>query len=228
MPPLPTSSSCWRSAAMLAVAFGHPRGRVEAAVGVVCAGATLATGLLTLDRGPRRGRPPGAGGRVPGHDPGRLGRLCPRRRLRGRSPAGRAVERRVGRPTVHRCVRAGRGRHGHAQPGRHRGAADPGRARRRHRAVGPRRAGHLCLPPDGELRLAPAPGLQPDQPARPAPHWTSRSPASRSGWRRCSRSYWSWSTSGCDCCSAIASPCLRPVATPGRTRSRCSPWSSWC
>jgi arsenical pump membrane protein len=35
---------------MLAVAFGHPRGRVEAAVGVVCAGATLATGLLTLDQ----------------------------------------------------------------------------------------------------------------------------------------------------------------------------------
>jgi arsenical pump membrane protein len=35
---------------MLAVAFGHPRGRVEAAVGVVCGGATLATGLLTLDQ----------------------------------------------------------------------------------------------------------------------------------------------------------------------------------
>jgi arsenical pump membrane protein len=35
---------------MLAVAFGHPRGRVEAAAGVVCAGATLATGLLTLDQ----------------------------------------------------------------------------------------------------------------------------------------------------------------------------------
>src|SRR3954465_6271638 len=34
---------------MLAVAFGHPRGRVEVLVGVLCAGATLATGLLTLD-----------------------------------------------------------------------------------------------------------------------------------------------------------------------------------
>jgi len=33
-------------AAMLAVAFGHPRGRVEAAVGLLCAGATLATGLV--------------------------------------------------------------------------------------------------------------------------------------------------------------------------------------
>src|SRR5262245_33899490 len=32
---------------MLGVAFGHPRGRVEAAVAVGCAGATLATGLLT-------------------------------------------------------------------------------------------------------------------------------------------------------------------------------------
>ena len=35
---------------MLAVAFRHPRGRVEAAVGAVCAAATLATGLLTLDQ----------------------------------------------------------------------------------------------------------------------------------------------------------------------------------
>src|SRR3954469_4675041 len=34
---------------MLAVAFGHPRGRVEASVGVLCAAVTLATGLLTLD-----------------------------------------------------------------------------------------------------------------------------------------------------------------------------------
>jgi len=34
---------------MLAVAFGHPRGRVEAGVGAVCAGATLATGLLSYD-----------------------------------------------------------------------------------------------------------------------------------------------------------------------------------
>jgi arsenical pump membrane protein len=35
-------------AGMLAVAFGHPRGRVEAAAAVVCAGATLATGLVTF------------------------------------------------------------------------------------------------------------------------------------------------------------------------------------
>jgi arsenical pump membrane protein len=34
---------------MLAVGFGHPRGRVEAGVAVLCAGATLATGLLTYD-----------------------------------------------------------------------------------------------------------------------------------------------------------------------------------
>jgi arsenical pump membrane protein len=34
-------------AAMLAVAFAHPSGRVEALVGSLCAGATLATGLLT-------------------------------------------------------------------------------------------------------------------------------------------------------------------------------------
>jgi arsenical pump membrane protein len=35
---------------MLAVAFGHPRGRVEVGVGAVCAGATLGTGLLSLDQ----------------------------------------------------------------------------------------------------------------------------------------------------------------------------------
>ena len=35
-------------AVMLSVAFGHPRGRVEAAVGVGCAAVTLATGLLTV------------------------------------------------------------------------------------------------------------------------------------------------------------------------------------
>src|SRR3954451_4361382 len=35
---------------MLAVAFRHPRGRVEVLVGVLCAGATLVTGLLTLDQ----------------------------------------------------------------------------------------------------------------------------------------------------------------------------------
>jgi len=34
---------------MLAVAFGHPRGRVEAAVGVACAGSTMATGLVSFD-----------------------------------------------------------------------------------------------------------------------------------------------------------------------------------
>src|SRR3954469_23050166 len=34
---------------MLAVAFRHPRGRVEVLVGLVCAGATLATGLLSLE-----------------------------------------------------------------------------------------------------------------------------------------------------------------------------------
>jgi arsenical pump membrane protein len=35
---------------MLAVAFGHPRGRIEVAVGTVCAAATLATGLLTFEQ----------------------------------------------------------------------------------------------------------------------------------------------------------------------------------
>ena len=47
MPPLSDVVVVLALAAMLAVAFGHPRGRVEATSGVVCAGATLATGLLT-------------------------------------------------------------------------------------------------------------------------------------------------------------------------------------
>jgi arsenical pump membrane protein len=34
---------------MLGVAFGHPRGRVEVLAGLVCAGATLATGLVPAD-----------------------------------------------------------------------------------------------------------------------------------------------------------------------------------
>lgn len=46
MPPLSDVVVVLALAAMLAVAFGHPRGRVEAATGVVCAGAAMATGLL--------------------------------------------------------------------------------------------------------------------------------------------------------------------------------------
>ncbi len=48
-PPVTDAVVVLALAGMLAVAFGHPRGRVEVAVGVVCAGATLATGLLSLD-----------------------------------------------------------------------------------------------------------------------------------------------------------------------------------
>ena len=47
MPPVSDVVVVLALAAMLAVAFGHPRGRVEAATGVVCAGAAMATGLLT-------------------------------------------------------------------------------------------------------------------------------------------------------------------------------------
>ena len=49
MPPLSDVVVVVALAGMLAVAFGHPRGRVEASVGVLCAAVTLATGLLTLD-----------------------------------------------------------------------------------------------------------------------------------------------------------------------------------
>jgi arsenical pump membrane protein len=49
VPPLSDVVVVVTLAGMLAVAFGHPRGRVEASVGVLCAAVTLATGLLTLD-----------------------------------------------------------------------------------------------------------------------------------------------------------------------------------
>jgi arsenical pump membrane protein len=49
VPPLSDIVVVGALAGMLAVAFRHPRGRVEALVGLVCAGATLATGLLTTD-----------------------------------------------------------------------------------------------------------------------------------------------------------------------------------
>jgi arsenical pump membrane protein len=49
VPPLSDIAVVVALGGMLAVGFGHPRGRVEAGVGVVCAGVTLATGLLTYD-----------------------------------------------------------------------------------------------------------------------------------------------------------------------------------
>jgi arsenical pump membrane protein len=50
VPPLSDVVVVMALGGMLAVAFRHPRGRVEVAVGAVCAAATLATGLLTLDQ----------------------------------------------------------------------------------------------------------------------------------------------------------------------------------
>ena len=49
MPPLSDVVVVVALGGMLAVAFAHPTGRVEALVGALCAGATLATGLLTTD-----------------------------------------------------------------------------------------------------------------------------------------------------------------------------------
>ena len=46
MPPLSDVVVVLALGGMLVVAFGHPRGRVEVLAGVVCAGATLATGLV--------------------------------------------------------------------------------------------------------------------------------------------------------------------------------------
>ena len=49
MPPLSDVVVVVALGGMLAVGFGHPRGRVEAGAGLVCAAATLATGLLSYD-----------------------------------------------------------------------------------------------------------------------------------------------------------------------------------
>jgi arsenical pump membrane protein len=49
VPPLADVVVVVALAGMLAVGFGHPRGRVEAGVGAGCAAATLATGLLSYD-----------------------------------------------------------------------------------------------------------------------------------------------------------------------------------
>jgi arsenical pump membrane protein len=50
VPPLADVVVVAALAGMLAVAFGHPRGRVEVLVGAVCAGGTLATGLLSWEQ----------------------------------------------------------------------------------------------------------------------------------------------------------------------------------
>ena len=47
MPPLSDVVVVLALGGMLSVAFGHPRGRVEVLVGLVCAGATMATGLVS-------------------------------------------------------------------------------------------------------------------------------------------------------------------------------------
>ena len=94
----------------------------------------------------------------------------------GRAGVFTAAAQRVGRWSgdsaalpVHRRLRARGRRHRDPEPRRDRRPADPGRARRGDGAVGPGRARDLRLPADGELRVAPAAGLEPDQPARPAP-----------------------------------------------------------
>jgi arsenical pump membrane protein len=50
VPPLSDIVVVLALGAMLAVAFGHPRGRVEVGVAAVCTAATLMTGLVTIDQ----------------------------------------------------------------------------------------------------------------------------------------------------------------------------------
>lgn len=50
MPPLSDVVAVLALAGMLAVAFAQPSGPLEALAGVICAGATLSTGLLTADQ----------------------------------------------------------------------------------------------------------------------------------------------------------------------------------
>ena len=50
MPPLSDVVVVLALGGLLAVAFGHPRGRVELVAGAACAAVTMATGLLTVDQ----------------------------------------------------------------------------------------------------------------------------------------------------------------------------------
>ena len=83
------------------------------------------------------------------------------------SAVARAGRRRP-RPDAGADLRRGRGDHSGAEPGRHRGAAHPGGRLGRDRHDGQPAADGLRVRPAGELRVAAAAGLQPDQPARAA------------------------------------------------------------
>ncbi len=211
---------------MLAVAFVHPSGRVEALVGLACACITLATGLLTSAevRASLTSLAPVVAFLVTILV---VSDVCARAGLFA------AAAQRVGRwsggkpALLFTGVFVARGRrHRGAEPRRDRRPADAGRPRRRPGPLGAHRARHLRLPADGQLGLAPAAGLQPDQPAGvPAPRpdlhrlrdpdGTGPGRGARRGVRR----------------PAPAVPARADRRTRGRTttpcnRSRCSRWSS--
>ncbi len=169
MPPLSDVVVVLALGGMLAVAFKHPSGRVEALVGLVCAAATVATGLLTS-----------AEVRTA------LEELAPVvaflvtilvvSDVCARAGLFTAAAQRVGRWSGGKPVLLFTGVFALAAVVTITLSLDATvvlltpvvlvACLARSAPAGP---GHLRLPADGELRLAPAAGLQPDQPAGPAP-----------------------------------------------------------
>ena len=119
-----------------------------------------------LDGGPGRSAATAAGGGFPRRRPGARATVRVRGSLqRGRGPAG-AVEPVPARPAADRDLRAGVGDHRGAQPGHDRGAADAGGARDGGPAATAAQAVRVRVHAPGELRLAAAARVEPDEPAR--------------------------------------------------------------
>jgi arsenical pump membrane protein len=210
---------------MLAVAFSHPRGRVEALVGVVCAGATLATGLLSAHQAwsavthlapvvaflvtilvvsdvcARAGLFAGAAQRVSSWSHGRPVRLFTGvYLLAALVTVTLSLDATVVllTPVV---LAAGMARSVPDEPGTY-------------ACLRMANSASLLLPVSNLTNLLALPDLD------------ITFTASRYGWRPCSRSCCSWSTPGCDCCSAASWPCPPRSTTtrPCRWRGFRSPW----
>src|SRR5271165_5932 len=122
-------------------------------------------------RGGLRGQATGAGDRLPGRHLGAGAPVRRRRVVPGLRGVDGAIQRRpIPASSASQAARAGVrdrvGDHGRAQPGCHRGPAHPGGVRHRGQAGSAGQAARVRVHAPGELRLAAAARLQPDQPAR--------------------------------------------------------------
>jgi arsenical pump membrane protein len=219
VPPLSDVVVVLALGAMLAVAFGHPRGRVEVGVAVGCTAATLATGLLTFDEATtavrrlapvvaflvtilvvsevcaRAGLFEAAAQRVAGWSGGSAIRL-----FTGIYLLAAVVTVTLSldatvvllTPVVLAAAMA------RAVPD------EPGT----YACLRMANSASLLLPVSNLTNLLALPHVD----------------VTFTGWRRCSRSCWWSSTSGYGCCSARASTSSRPRTRRLRARCRRSPW----